>query len=521
MEPKYNPQKRLIVPLWRDVIFSGKNRELDNQDPQIIIPPSKQAIASLKDLVISWEKNRTIPNAADLIDSAYSIGMHSEFAGVIEFILKTQKDHNTSLYQFARKLDDEVHNVIIDPITLIEFNNELHYRNKIKYLKTILYSNPNNPIDWIEMARNYTVLGQFEKAEDCIKSALQLAPKNRFVLRSSASFYFHNHKNKDNNSNEIEKAYFYIRKSPNVKNDPWLLSIEISLSHKMGKTSSLMNVGQKLLDSNLFNNYSTSELASALATVFHNNGEFKKARSLFRLSLIDPFENSVTQAISLLGNNFIDQSNKNLCTDLLFPYEARSLKLYFQGSYKEAIEESYKWLGDQPFSIRPIDFGSSISSTFLQDYEKSISLIKFGLKHAQDNPHLINNLIFAYIMNGDINSAEKLFKKLKFDPDKSTNFNLKTKICLTATLGLYFFRKGDTESGRTFYLQAIDKSKLLKEDSLTALAVVNYAREEVLADEVDNNMITSLLDRYCKDRKEPEVIVLYNRIKELIREKGK
>lgn len=54
-----------------------------------------------------------------------------------------------------------------------------------------LNANPRDAYAWVDMARLYTSLGQFEKARQAINTARGIAPEDRFVLRAATRFFVH------------------------------------------------------------------------------------------------------------------------------------------------------------------------------------------------------------------------------------------------------------------------------------------------------------------------------------------
>ena len=64
-------------------------------------------------------------------------------------------------------------------------------RTYIRSLKHKLSEEPRLALSWCDRALAYTILGQDEKAEWCIKIALALAPTHRGVVRVAVRFYAH------------------------------------------------------------------------------------------------------------------------------------------------------------------------------------------------------------------------------------------------------------------------------------------------------------------------------------------
>ena len=69
-----------------------------------------------------------------------------------------------------------------------------------------------------------------QKAERAIRAALQLAPNNRFVLRSAARFI---------HIGEPEIARTLLVGAEAIQSDPWLMASEIAIAEFLGKPSRL------------------------------------------------------------------------------------------------------------------------------------------------------------------------------------------------------------------------------------------------------------------------------------------
>jgi hypothetical protein len=70
-----------------------------------------------------------------------------------------------------------------------------------------------------------------------------------------------------------------------------------------------------------------------------------------------------------------------------------------------------------------------------------------------------------------------------------------TEICLTATRGLVYFRCGLHQEGRRYYLAAIEEAKAINSYYFNWLAILNYAREEIL---INSDRVDSVMDIVAK-----------------------
>jgi hypothetical protein len=171
---------------------------------------------------------------------------------------------------------------------------------------------------------------------------------------------------------------------------------------------------------------------------------------------------------------------------------------------------------DMPFSKRPVMFGSYIASIFKDDHLSSRNFLKAGLYSHPYDPQILNNLAYSLALENKLDDAYSYLNKIR----SHHVMNDTTKICLTATKGLLYYRKGYVDFGRTFYLDAIKQTKSIRNKYLNNLAILNFAREEILrkskyAEKLMNSVYKipdDLIDRDINKLKK-EVINLYDKNK--------
>jgi hypothetical protein len=195
---------------------------------------------------------------------------------------------------------------------------------------------------------------------------------------------------------------------------------------------------------------------------------------LFRRALISPNENSVAQvewANRQIGGLEIEQS----LSDVPRSHEAPAHVALATGEWNDAIGHGLNWLGDQPFSKRPAIFTSYVTS-LIENYGKSIKILRASLRVNAHDPMLVNNLAFALASD---NQVEKAVETLR-----GTDYNRATgvsAITLAATHGLVLFRTGFPDRGRTLYNLAIEKATTLAARNYRVMAELYLAREELVA----------------------------------------
>jgi hypothetical protein len=502
---------RRVIPNWKSFSKTARLGELNS-----IHKENKVSLFSIDDYASDWNLNKSVPFAADLLGAAVSNNLMTsqEVKEAARFILANKNDCTNSQRSLASSILNSVKENTDQKMD--EYNDENLFEcmlsideiyKKIAGLKHKIIDYPSNPILYVELSRYYISIGQIEQAVSAINKALFLGKNNRFILRSAARLHLH--------LSDIEQALQIIKKNDLIKNDPWLLASEISISSMLKRNSGYIKRGLDILESGNFSNASLSELASSIGTVEYLNGSNKKSKKLFHKSLIDPNDNSRAQAEWAASKSLIQDSdllNMHILTKNNF-YESCALSSFNRKEYADSIRFASDWIEDMPFAKRPVLFASSISTTHLKNYELSEKILKIGLQANPQDAQLINNIAYACALNNEIKKAEDYLALIKsnFVIDKTT------EICLLATKGLVNFRKGLYESGRDLYLSAIEKSNENNDSpTLKSTAILNYAREELLINPKAKEQIDQLLSKIKVNPKDEDTNALKNDVMMLI-----
>lgn len=449
-----------------------------------------------------WRAKATIPIAGDLLSAAYVNNFRNvpEVIEAAKFIITNREEATQSQIAIASMF---LKNVLglkpgkkIDAIsasTLDKVINPKPIRIKIKILKRHLTSFPSNPVTLIELSRLYSILGQENKAVRHMNMAMHFGNENRFVLRSASRLFAH--------YGDLEKAHDILRRSALASVDPWITAAEISLAEMRGRHSKFIKKGIHMVESGIYSEFSTSELASALGTAELFNGTIKKSRELFRRSLIAPNDNSLAQA-EWASNKEVGLSISAPMHGVEYGFEAEALYHYNEENYVDALNAASKWLVDMPFSKRPSLLGAHVAGALLDDLNTAIIFCKAGLASHPNDPQLINNIVYCLLLLGRIEEAESYMNQILVWHELEKT----TEICLRATAGLYYFRKGEREKGRRYYWSAIEDARSIRHDYFANLALLNLTREEILTKSDQILTLMALVD---------EVPPLNNHLKKL------
>jgi tetratricopeptide (TPR) repeat protein len=502
----FNTDKRRIIPRWRSYTIASKTGELLVSDNKLKSLPFLDG-SYLVEQQKAWESYKDISHAGDLLSSAYVLGIASEFKGVARFVLDNEDNPTSPLVKLANTLlniDNTIEQVSTssDNAILNEFIIDYRkYQPEISRNKWLLNREPKNPIANLELGRLYTLIGDVDKAKKYINIALQLDKNNRFIARSASRFYHHV-------SKESDRALEIIKNSEFVKFDPWLISADIAYSSILGRHTKATKIGMEILNKIDKNFLSITELASAIGTLEFSEGNLKNSRKYFKQALLQPNDNSLAQVGWMIDK--IDGVDLNILKyNIPLAYEARAHGFYNQEKINESLECTMRWLDDEPYSSRPIRLASSLWGDFLKNRERSIKLLEQGLKVNPNDIAITNNLIYYLALENKIEYASKLFESTI--GDSLDDIDINSRISLTATAGLLFYRQDLPEEGKRYYAKAISLAKSEKNSYLIALATANYTREELRYTN-DKDPLINQLKEVCKDENEPDVKVLYKDI---------
>lgn len=497
----YEIEHRLLIPNWRDFKRTVLIGELgSNTKPKDINIDNAQ-------IKSDWQNGKNIGVAADLIGASFISNdlASEELNDAIKFVENNVNDASSPLISLINKIKCEQNPSIEDQKTILENNigsiNEFNSLASIELFNKLIASTKGltksynlNSIFWVELARLYTIKNQISKAEKCFLVALNLAPNNRFVLRSAVRFFIHSH--------DAEKALFYLRKSQSIKSDPWLISAHIASSNLLGRHSIFIKNGINLISSKNHSSFDLTELSSSIGTLEFENGSFKKAKPFIDLSRVAPNDNSLAQLEWLSKKESKFQFQPNLSERVVNPFEAMAYENFQKGRFMEAFYSCINWYLDFPYSKRPLIFGSYIAS-LNGDFNASIILCTVGLRLDKSEIGFINNIIYAYCLSNNLLPAEKYLNQLNYS--EVQQLSSEERIMLQATVGLYNMRNGNYEEGKALYKFSMENSRSIKSDFYYNLGLINFTRELCL---INDSEFESYYELFKKIESTDQDIVL-------------
>jgi tetratricopeptide (TPR) repeat protein len=467
MEIDVEGKQRTVIPRWRDFRTTLALGELQSSTPTL---EDTKAEGSLEEQLVDWRENRSLAFATDLVGAGFVLGMPDEIQDAANFVL-SEESHATELQRrIARQaIDPNYCALLANPqeITPTSGDQIINLsRQRVNYHRRQLRDGLRNPIELVELSREFATLGSIEKAVKAMDVAVGLAPANRFVLRSAARLFVH--------AGELDKAHHILKRAPSLRSDPWLLAAEIAVASMRDISSSSIRIGMEKISDDNYRPFDVSELSSAIATLEMQNANGRRARRLFKHALRKPTENSIAQAewaSRSMDNLRIEVRNY----DAPRKYEALAWSLFKEGELDTALDQGKNWLRDQPFAVSPVTFSGMVAS-LMEDFEFGERVYRFGLRANPENATLRNNLAFALASNNEPDLAQP-----ELDRIDRGSLTVQERIVVTATEGLISFRRGALEEGRALYNKAIEIARENKERSYVLRALIFLAREEIHA----------------------------------------
>jgi tetratricopeptide (TPR) repeat protein len=412
----------------------------------------------LRELERAWNENKSLAFALDLVGSALVVGGSPSSSEAAQYVLDNAKQVSPLAIGISRQLlgspTSSSQQILAEPATA-ELRNEIHD------LRHRLGTDPRRTLIWTELARHYTIAGLPDKASSSMRVALALSPEHRYVLRAAARLAIHN--------GEFDSAHSIIARAARTRSDPWLVATELATAEVADRRPQLLRHAKRMLESDQFLPFATTELSSALATLDLRSGKDRAARRLFSQSLAAANENAIAQgewaSHHLRGIEIPDNQRAE-------SPEASARASSEAGEWEQAVFACRRWLDDQPFSSGPAELGS-YEASLGQDYATGVELARRGLRANPDEFLLRNNLVFCLINAGDLGRASDEFIRI----DEAT-LDRQERATYLATAGLLAFRQGFPDIGHTNYIEAI---RLLEGRRQKTVATILLARELLLS----------------------------------------
>jgi tetratricopeptide (TPR) repeat protein len=459
-------RERNVIPRWRDFRSTVVLGELDSSRAA---PEPSNRDSDLSAAVADWTEHRTASFAGDLISAALVAQNFQAAREASEFVVSLGPGASPQLRAVAMRILVGQAPMAAEAVRPLDIEMDPMFRRSAEISETRrrLSDHPSDAVLWMDLAFMYAVRGLSQKAERAVRIALNLAPMNRFILRSAARFFIH--------IDRPDIALDVIRKSLNYKLDPWLAAAEIAVALAAKRSPWSTRDAHRLLSEGKFAPRHLSELSSAMGTLEFNSGESRKAKKLFRRSLVEPNDNSLAQARWIWRR--IWGSPMDLRVDefkIDRPFEAATIEALGLSDWNRALDSSQQWLADQPFSGEAARFATYLASTVHEKFTLSEAIANFGLvTHPGDSGFQIT-LAFCYASTGRRREALDQLSRIR-----NSGVEDWVEAAIEANYGLLAFRNGDVVGGRGHYATAVTLADQLDDKRTKVAALVYWANEEI------------------------------------------
>lgn len=451
---------RRLVPRWRYVGRTVHTAEHAG-DPRL-----RRAFVSSTDgldqALEEWRRDPVIPTAADAVTTAIVLGEPEAARAPADFLLAHASRTTPDLVDLATWLLNGCAEKQTDAIALLNSSekSKQEAQQMIRQSRRQLAKSPRNIGCRRNLSLAYAVLGHGDRARAEMGRALSLVPNSRGVLRAMARLLIH--------LGCSDEAYAIIRRHPRTREDPWLMSQEVTLATILKRPPELALRGRRLVESLQHEPAFITELASANGMLELMAGNHKRGRKMLELSLKEPTDNVIAQAqwASQRDHAIIVPPN---VLERPATWEANCLRAMSEQRWTEAINNAGTWQMDEPYSSRPAILGSFLATSILGDPKRGIEFAETGLQADPADQLLRNNYIVALVRAGKLEEARTQFQTIQ-EPLQSGY----PEFVFRATRGLLAFAHGDPEVGRQFYAQAIE----LAPPMARARVLVNWIETE-------------------------------------------
>lgn len=450
---------RRLVPRWRSLAATLASLELAQPHKKsastLAAPTDADYLARLE----RWQLHPSLVTAAELLEASIVAGREKDAVNAARRLIQIDKSATPLIHaQAAAVLSRQGH---ADEVPSVD-QQRLTAQSPRQF--THLY--PRDPMAWVELALHQVSANHIEAAQRSMRRAIALSPGNRHVLRSAARLYLH--------AGEPDRAHDILVRNPATKEDPWLIAAEIALAEVAERDPRFVKLGSRMLEDRAVAPRQLTELAGSIATEDYLNGNRRKARRNFEISMRDPTGSALAQgewATIQTGSELV--SAARLCTTLEAA-EATAFHLHRVADFTRIPATCWEWAASDTFSIRPFEFGASTAG-LLDEHETAMKLAAAGLKIRPAASSLLNAMAFSLASTGRVSEAADHLMRIRLHERDTSRY------VTAANWGLVAFRAGDVPTGREMYRVAVEGFGKLNRADLSARAQIYLAREAILA----------------------------------------
>lgn len=332
-------------------------------------------------------------------------------------------------------------------------------REAISLLRSVARDEVRAPFIYEGLGAAYALGGDLRRAAVAFKSALSLSPSSQNAVRGLAKVLL------DLGSTEeaTELLVDHLEKLPNDHEARQLLAKAYGRRKQFRSAAAQLIHAFTELDAGENTSLGLkARLANNIGAFFLNEGDVKQAwiwltRSLAIAPDYEPIPYQNLARIYIQRHEFnqalatLEQCRKrfrdNQTTALL-----TAGTLVRQGFYDEAIRQFEPFIASG--NAAP-ELYADLGRIFIDvkgDYISALRVLKEGYEKFSNDPAVVNNLAYTYLMSGEAQAARPILES--FQPVQDPDQDARRSVALTATWGLLHIVEGELELGRRFYKEA-------------------------------------------------------------------
>lgn len=442
---------RRVVPRWRSSWRTAESGEAKSNRA----PRPQDLSGAIREAKLDFDAINSVPAAAELMFIANE-ARDDELArmAATRILINEEQISSSSLIAAARRIETgDAYRGFDGP------------RNDfVREARRLLRRDFNNPVLLTDVALALTGSGRGKAAERFMRTALALAPDNRFVTRSAVRYFLHR--------GFKDEAHRILLRSKLLASDPWIQASEVAVATVLGKSSKQVKKIDQFLSRVSVLPPNLSELGSAIATVHLNSGSDKLAKKLFAKTLISPNDNVVAQAewaaksISLVVGE--------AALNVPFSFEANSAHSYRNLDVERAILEAKAWKDDEPFASRPVGWLAHLFA-ISDRFEEAVEYHQLVLEMENENSTgTLLNLNFSRIETGALEQATTQLIHLSKALDAKDH-----RSQILANAGALAYSGLNFELGRMLYSEAAKAAKAISDTRTEMMVRAFFSRAAV------------------------------------------
>jgi tetratricopeptide (TPR) repeat protein len=445
---------------------------------------TREASKHLLESIEVYKESNSPFIAAEIMGTSYALGNTEISSEMATIVLKENALGSTVKSTAKRILGITEGNLIVSSTG-----------SEIRKTKEWLKSHIHDGLIWLERARLYSLLGQYEKSLKCISVATGLYPRSRIIVRSAIRLLAH--------TGKLDEAIALAKRVYQQTGDPLILGPLLSMSLQIGgalpSRKKILNITEASRDP-----FQYSEVLAVIAQAEMESGNSKVANELFNISWGSPTTPTVSHGQWVIGGSSIRQSVATKL-DISKSNEALAWHNYDSNDISKALEYAGDWALEEAYSKRPFIFISGTMCT-LGRFNDAEKIARVGLTANPSNKVLRNNLIFSLLRQGNVREAEK------YIPELTNSLSDPSEVASRATYGLFLMLNGNRELGLKSYDLAIETSKKLKNDDVEVKARINKAISTLQINEQLTEMEMNILGSQLKKLKDGRSLPLVRQL---------